>query len=170
MLMTSKGIAGLQQKIRRLDLERDRTLAQAGESAQNDPNQYHDNFEYEEGMRQHGILTQRVAELLAILRDATPAPTPTNSEAICLGHVAKVHFTDDGEVSDFLICGDGEASLFENACSATSELGQALLGMCVGNKRMYHVRNCSIEIEVLGIRIAEEGDFRLQASPFGASS
>jgi transcription elongation GreA/GreB family factor len=167
MLMTTNGIAGLQKKIRQLDQERDRTLAQAGESAQNDPNQYHDNFEYEEGMRQHGILSQRVAELLAILRDATPAPTPTNSDAICLGHVAKIRFTDDGEVSDLLICGDGEASLFENACSATSELGQTLLGMRVGEKGLYHVRNCAIEIEVLGIRVAEDADFQLQASPFG---
>lgn len=167
--MTTKGIEGLRAKIRQLDLDRDRALAQAGEAAQDDPNQYHDNFEYEEGMRQHSMLTQRVAELLKILRDATPAPTPTKTDAVYLGHVAKVQFTDDGEVTDFLICGDGEATLFEDACSATSELGQTLLGMRVGEKRAYHVKNHAIEIEVLAIRIAEEGDFRLQSFPFGRS-
>lgn len=160
--MTTQGIARLQKKILQLDQDRDQALAQAGESAQNDPNQYHDNFEYEEGMRQHGILTQRVAELLAILRDATPAPTPTKSDVICLGHVAKVRFVDDGEVSDFLICGNGEASLFENACSVTSELGQTLLGMRIGEKRKYQVQGCSIEIEILGVSVAEEADFQLQ--------
>jgi transcription elongation GreA/GreB family factor len=160
MLMTTKGIAGLRKKIQKLDADRDRALAQAGESAQNDTNQYHDNFEYEEGMRQHGMLTQRVADLLAILRNATPAATPLQTETICLGHVARVRFVDDGEVSELLICGDGEATLFENACSVTSELGQTLQGMRIGQQRAYHVRGRSIEVEVLDIRIAEEEDFQ----------
>jgi transcription elongation GreA/GreB family factor len=166
MLMTTKGIEGLKRKIAQLDAERDRALAQAGESAQNDPNQYHDNFEYEEGMRQHGMLTQRVAELLAILREATPAETPTSAETIQLGHVATIRFADDGEIAEFLICGDGEAPLFENVCSVASGLGQALVGMRVGEKKAYGVQRSEIEIEVLGIRIAEDKDLCLQSLPF----
>ncbi|MGA2619326.1 MAG: GreA/GreB family elongation factor [Thermoguttaceae bacterium] len=167
MLMTTRGIEGLRKKIRQFDAECARALAQAGESAQNDPNQYHDNFEYEEGMRQHGMLGKRIADLLAILAQAVPAPTPVNTEAVCLGHVVKVRFLDDGETSEWLVCGDGEASLFENACSVTSELGQTLLGMRVGQRRSYRVPDRSITVEVLGIRIAEDQDFELQNLPFG---
>ena len=134
-------------------------MGQAGESAQNDTNQYHDNFEYEEGMRQHAMLTRRVADLLKLLRDATPAQTPATTQSVCLGHVVTVRFVDDAEIEEWLICGDGEALLFANACSITSELGQTLLGMRVGEKRSYCVRERSIAIEVLGIRVAEDKDF-----------
>jgi hypothetical protein len=50
--LTRHGIAALREKIAFLQRKRDEALRRAGEAAQSNTNAYHDNFEYEEGMRQ----------------------------------------------------------------------------------------------------------------------
>jgi len=162
--LTRFGIAAIREKIASLEGKRDESLRSAGEAAQNDPNAYHDNFEYEEGMRQQEMFSRQIRTLWEILQGASTAPEPADNERVAIGHYVVVQ---EGSGSDgqpaavsYLLCGDGEGALFENACSVSSPLGQTLLGMSPGETRTVPLGDRSFSISVKEIRTATPADFQ----------
>jgi transcription elongation GreA/GreB family factor len=161
--LTKFGLAAIRARIAVLERKRRQALEAAGEAAQNDPNAYHDNFEYEEGMRQQELFSQQLRSLWQLLEGAAVAPEPLGNERVAIGHRVVVRRGDEaGEA--YVLCGDGEGALLENSCSASSPLGMVLLGMARGETRTVTLADRSFSVQVLDIRPAAEADFMITDS------
>ncbi|MGA2064321.1 MAG: GreA/GreB family elongation factor [Thermoguttaceae bacterium] len=165
--LTRFGMAAIRQKIALLEQKRQGALQGAGEAAQNDPNSYHDNFEYEEGMRQQEMFSERLRSLCKLLEGATIAPPPEGNDRVAIGHYVVLRRQEGtGPAADeaLVLGGDGEGALFENSCSASSPLGQTLLGMARGETRTVSLPEWSVSVQVLEIRVATGGDLQTAAT------
>jgi transcription elongation GreA/GreB family factor len=156
--LTKFGLAALRDRIAFLRERQEQALASAGAAAQNDTNAYHDNFEYEEGMRQQEMFSQRLRTLYELLDGAAVAPDPMSNDRAVIGHYVLVRRGDAPSEEGYVLCGEGEGSLFDNACSASSPMGQALLGMGKGETKTVPLGSGSITVEVLDIRPAVAND------------
>jgi transcription elongation factor GreA len=159
--LTKFGLAAFREKIAFLEQRRQQALQAAGEAAQNDSNAYHDNFEYEEGMRQQELFSQQLRTLWKLLDGAVVAPEPADNDRVAIGHRVLVRCGGEAEAEAFVVCGDGEGAFFENACSTSSPIGRALLGMQKGQSRTVALPDRSFTIEVLEIRAAADGDLQI---------
>lgn len=160
--LTQFGIAAIRRKMASLERQRDQALEGAGEAAQNDPNSYHDNFEYEEGMRQQEMASRRLRGLHELLSGASVAPPPADNERVALGHCVRLRRQEGAgppAEETLVLGGDGEGALFDNCCSVSSPLGQSLLGMARGETRSVALAQRSCTIQVLEIRVATSTDF-----------
>jgi transcription elongation GreA/GreB family factor len=159
-LMTRFGIEAIRQKVLALESKRSESLKSAGEAAQDDPNSYHDNFTYEEGMRMADLLARQIHALQEILRGAVEVPLPGGVDRVGIGHVVTLE-QEGCEPESLLVCGDGEGGVFEDACSAASPLGRALLGMRAGETRTVSLPNRRTAVTVRAIRPGTPADFRV---------
>ncbi len=132
----------------------------APRSGENDSNSYHDNFEYEEGMRRADLLARQVSLLRETLRATVVAEPPAQIGQVAIGHVVTVDI-DGSESCDLLICGEGEGGLIEDGCSVASPLGIALLGMAVGESSVANLPRGPATVHVVSIRAAGPADFRI---------
>ena len=158
------GLQRLAGKIARLEAERAAVLGQAGEAAVGDTNAWHDNFAYEEGMREQSLLARRIMDFREIQAAAVEAPAPRSDEVAQLGHVATIRF-DDGEPVEYLICGDGEAAFFRQACSTASPLGSLLVGRGVGEVFYGTLGGRFRRITLVALRIPEPADPATEEDP-----
>jgi transcription elongation GreA/GreB family factor len=158
--LTRFGLAAIRAKIALLERKRQQALEAAGEAAQNDPNAYHDNFEYEEGMRQQELYSQRLRSLFQMLEGAAVLPEPPSDDRVAIGHRVVVRRGDEAREA-YVLCGDGEGALLENSCSASSPLGKVLLGMAKDETRTVALADRSFSVEVLHIRVATEADLQI---------
>lgn len=158
--MTRFGIDAIRRRIAGLEQQYHDSLGHAGTAAQEDPNSYHDNFEYEEGMRRADLLARQISILRETLRAVVVAESPLQTERVAIGHVVTVDIEGSG-TCHLLICGEGEGGLIEDGCSVASPLGDALIGMLVGQTRVASLPRGATEIRVVSIRVAGPGDFRI---------
>jgi transcription elongation factor GreA len=158
--MTRYGIEAIRRRIAALEQQYHESLGHAGAAAQNDSNSYHDNFEYEEGMRRADLLARHVSMLRATLESAVVAECPAQTEWVAIGHVVTTDIEGSG-TCQLLICGEGEGGLIEDGCSVASPLGQALLGMRVGETRVANLPLGARNVRTVSIRVAEPADFRI---------
>ncbi len=105
--MTRYGIESLRRRIASLEQQYHESLGQAGAAAQNDSNSYHDNFEYEEGMRRADLLARQVSLLCETIKSAVVAECPVQAERVTIGHIVTIEIAGSG-ACQLLICGDGE--------------------------------------------------------------
>jgi transcription elongation GreA/GreB family factor len=161
--LTKFGMAAIREKIAYLQCKQEQALASAGAAAQNDTNAYHDNFEYEEGMRQQEMFSQRLRTLWQMLEGAMVAPEPLSDERAAIGHYVLVRRLDE-PAEGYVLCGEGEGALFDNACSASSPMGRTLLGMAKGESRTVDLGNRSYTVEMLDIRPAKSEDLESSES------
>ena len=132
--ITRFGVEAVWDKIAALESKRSESLRSAGEAAQEDPNSYHDNFSYEEGMRLADLLARQIYALQEVLKGAVEVPLPEVTDEVSIGHVVTIE-QQGCEPEPLLVCGDGEGGVFQDACSASSPLGRVLLGMKIGESR-----------------------------------
>lgn len=159
--LTKFGVAAIRSKIAELEGKREQALAGAGEAARNDTNSYHDNFEYEEGMRQQEMFSQQLRNFWNLLEGAVVAPEPANADRVSLGHYVVVQRQDDRNQEAYVLCGDGEGALFENGCSISSPMGRTLLGMAKGETKTLQLGSRGVEVRVVEIRLATGNDMEL---------
>ena len=157
--MTRYGIEAIRRRIASLEEQYHESLGRAGAAAQNDSNSYHDNFEYEEGMRRADLLARQVSLLCETLKSAVAADYPAQTERVAIGHVVAIDIAGAG-TCQLLICGEGEGGVFEDGCSVASPLGQVLVGMRVGETRVANLPRGAGDVHVVSIRAAEAEDFR----------
>ncbi len=157
--MTRYGIEAIRKRIAGLEQDYHDSLGRAGAAAQNDSNSYHDNFEYEEGMRCADLLARQVSMLRETIKSAVVAEYPSQTEQVSIGHVVSIDIEGSG-TCQLLVCGEGEGGLIEDGCSVASPLGQALVGMRVGETRIANLPRGARKVSLVSIRAAEPGDFR----------
>jgi len=157
--ITKFGFDAIQKRIYALQEKREAALAEAGAAAQDDPNSYHDNFSYEEGMRQADLFARQVYELQKLVGGAEVVALPTGTDSVTIGHVI-LYEQDSFPPEEILICGEAEGSVFRDACSAASPLGTGLLGTREGETRVIQLPARESTVKVLAIRVANATDFR----------
>ena len=157
--MTQYGLEAIRRRIASLEQQYHESLGRAG-SSENDSNSYHDNFEYEEGMRRADLLAGQVSLLRKTLAQRSSQSLPRRSGNRAIGHVVTVDI-DGSESCDLLICGEGEGGLIEDGCSVASRLGIALLGMAVGESSVANLPRGPATVHVVSIRAAGPADFRI---------
>jgi transcription elongation GreA/GreB family factor len=156
--LTKFGVAAIREKIAFLQRKQEESLGSAGAAAQGDTNAYHDNFEYEEGMRQQEMFSERLRDLWQLLDGAAIAPDPAGNERVAVGHYVLVRREDGDGQEGYVVCAEGEGALFDNACSASSPMGRTLLGMAKGETRAVDLGKRSFAVKVLEIRPAVDED------------
>ena len=157
--MTQYGINAIRRRIASLEQQYQESLGHAGAAAQNDSNSYHDNFEYEEGMRRADLLARHVSMLRETIKSAVVAESPSQAEWVAIGHVVTIDIDGSG-TCELLICGEGEGALIEDGCSVASPLGLALAGMRVGETRVANLPRGARKVRLISIRAAKPEDFR----------
>jgi len=157
--MTQFGIDAIRRRIASLEQQYHDALGRAGAAAQNDSNSYHDNFEYEEGMRRADLLARHVSMLQETIQSAVVAAFPGQTATVAIGHVVTADIEGFGRCQ-LLICGEGEGALIEDGCSAASPLGQTLVGMHVDETRIANLPGGTRSVRLISIRAAEPIDFR----------
>jgi transcription elongation factor GreA len=158
--MTRYGLEAIRRRIASLEQQYHESLGRAGAAAQNDSNSYHDNFEYEEGMRRADLLARQVSMLRETVKSAVVAEYPAQAEWVAIGHVVAVDIEESG-ICRLLICGEGEGGIIDDGCSVASPLGQVLLGMRAGETQIANLPRGARKIRVVSIRAAETEDYRL---------
>jgi transcription elongation GreA/GreB family factor len=158
--MTRYGIEEIRRRIASLEQQYHESLGHAGAAAQNDSNSYHDNFEYEEGMRRADLLARHVSMLREVIKSAVVAEYPSQTERVAIGHVVTIDIEGSG-TCQLLICGEGEGGLIEDGCSVASPLGQVVVGMSLGETRVANLPPGARIVRLVSIRAAETGDFRM---------
>ena len=127
----------LQKKICETEDKLDEVSKQIGEACQQSSETYHDNFPFEEAVRQQGFWSQRLRELINLQRDVEivhPDPNPTE---VIVGSSVTVEDMTTGKLETHTIGSHGVASYSDepNMASYDSPLGDCLMGAVRGNFR-----------------------------------
>ena len=114
---------------------------------------WHDNFAYEEAMRQEKMIQTKVMEmtkqkdLLKIIDTI-----PYSDEYVCIGDKIEVSIKyndDDYEVEVIKLTGKFRPNDEENEISLNSPMGNAILRKTIGDTVEYKVNNKKIEVNIL---------------------
>jgi transcription elongation GreA/GreB family factor len=119
---------------------------------------WHDNFAYEESMRQMELLSRRIKELTDLLTNAEVVQEPPSLEArnkVSVGSKVTVE-TEEGESRKYFI---GSHTLFRDEkhidgyliISYTSPVAKALLGLESGEEAEIRIQGKKIRLHVIGI-------------------
>jgi transcription elongation factor GreA len=92
-----------------------------------------ENFDYEDAKRQQGMVEARIADLKAILGDATVIEAAEGSGSIGLGSRVRIKDLDEGFEEEYTIVGSIEASPSDGRISNESCIGAALMGAAAGD-------------------------------------
>lgn len=160
-IMTTQGISALRKRLLKWDEMKRDALQEAGVAASQDSNAWHDNFVYEDGMRRQAMYAHEVRRMHDILCSAQLVPAPETNDTVMVGHRVQMRLA--GQLTTYIVVGQGEAGLFSASVSTSSPLGRTLLGMRKGEQRRFFVTTRQITVEVVDIEIAREEDYVLSA-------
>lgn len=113
MLVTRKGIQALQKR-RQGYMDRLREVqGQKGPAAEEGT--WHDNFSFEDLVRQEGMLNKQIQDIGQLLEKAVTVPdTPSDIRTLQIGHVAHLYIEDDDMTKVCVVGGIGESDLNAN--------------------------------------------------------
>lgn len=85
-------------------------LSQKGDACV-DGGGWHDNFAFEELIRQEGVLSKRLWEIIELITQAIITPLkPASNSYLSIGHIAVLE-DDDGNINTYEIVGYGESDI-----------------------------------------------------------
>lgn len=93
--------------------------------------QYHDNFSFEQNMRDIKMINDKIVDLKKVLVDAVVLDLPVNPTTVCFG--ASIIIERDGVQEAWDIRGYGESDPDNNVIAYNTPLIQALMGKKVND-------------------------------------
>ena len=126
-VLTPEGLDELKAKIRHLQTERRREVAERIKEAR----QFGDiaeNSEYDDAKNEQAMLEKQIADLEEKLRSATVVETPASGDTVVVGVTVHVKDQKTEKSTKYKLVGSAEASPAENKLSNESPVGKALLG------------------------------------------
>ena len=124
-----------------------------------DSSVWHDNFAYEENQRQMHQLARRVRDLEALLARARVVDLPVSApEGVRLGTVITFDPVDAGPSRRLLLTGMDDGRLSAGRVAYNSPLGQALVGLEIGDVIELGLNGQRAEYEITGLRPATEAE------------
>jgi len=85
--------------------------SQKGEAAEVGGNTWHDNFTFEDLVRQEAMLNRRLADLFEVQKQATIVQKPASTKVLSIGHVATLEDVESGKERTVAVGGYGETDL-----------------------------------------------------------
>lgn len=109
--LTTTGRDLLNQKIQATENKLVHVMSQKGDAYENGGNGWHDNFAYEQLIREEAMLAGQLASLKDILRNATIVPSvATTTDHVGVGCIIELE-DDDGNSTEYEVAGYGETDL-----------------------------------------------------------
>ena len=146
----------LDQEIERVKSEIDKALKETGDSCGQSSETWHDNFGYEEGVRQSRMWSKRLSELLPIRREAMIIDRPVNPESVMVGARVKIREVVSQEeitilVGSYFTLSDTEISPEGQKVSYEAPLAKILMGAKTGDFRQGQIGKVKKTFKVLEI-------------------
>lgn len=110
-----------------------------------------ENFDYHDAKREQGMMEARIAELKAILANATIIECGTGDDCVGVGAKVVIKDVEDGFEDEYLIVGPPESNPSEGKISYESSVGSALMGHKVGDKVSVSSPGGVFEYEIVSI-------------------
>lgn len=136
IFVTKKGLQALEAKRIELMGKLKAVQGQKGEAAEVGGNVWHDNFAFEELVRQENTLNKQLRDTRKEL-DAVKmvSDTPSDTETLQVGHIAHLYIEDDDTTKVFVVGGYGESDL--NAEPPIIEYNAPILKPFFGQEEEY---------------------------------
>ena len=113
-------------------------------------NGWHDNFAFEQAVREEHMISKQIRNTLELLRSATIVEPPVDPDRVVLGCVAEIQI-DGANPKRVTIGGHMESDPDRSIVSYNSPLGKALMGAEPGDARSYTVANRTMNVTVLTV-------------------
>jgi transcription elongation GreA/GreB family factor len=156
--MSVFGYNTLKKIMRKYAKERDYHYHRSGDSAGGDSNSWHDNFEYEDSMRQIDIYNVMLNNISKQISDAIIIQTPKSNVKIELGTLVKLSFDNIVDDEWFFLGGSGDAFVFENCISSNSILGRNLKDKKIGDEFTLKLPSKITKVKIIDIRIPDNNE------------
>ena len=125
-MITKLGRQNLEQEIKKLQKELDRTYKQRNEAAAE--GDLKENCAYIFMGERATVLNSQISEAIDDLKQAVIQSAPTHCDFISFGHQVSLRFEEDQRNMVITLVGKNDARLKPNWISIKSPLGEALLG------------------------------------------
>jgi transcription elongation factor GreA len=135
-IITKEGLEEARKKLKELEERLRNVLSQKGEAYQIGGDGWHDNFTFEQLIRQEEALRFQISELKAFLRKAKIIKERVSGKRVGIGSAVTLLF-DDGKQLEYKIVGLMQSNPQKNYISYESPLGAAILGAKQGEKRKF---------------------------------
>lgn len=149
-------IDGLDREIHRVKEEIARSLREMGDSCNESSETWHDNFGYEEGVRQSAMWSRRLSELLLIRRDVSIVDRPKNPDRVTIGTVVRIREVDSQEettlfVTSFMNFADDQPTESPMRVSYAAPLAKILMGARAGEFRQGLIGSTQKNFKILAV-------------------
>jgi transcription elongation factor GreA len=137
-ILTEEGYKKLQEEIKRTEEELRKVLFAKGEAAEVGGNVWHDNFSFEQLVREEQMLSKKLKELKQKLNNAEIIKMSDlkDTGVARLGSKVIVEY-EDGRQREFIISDPEITDPSKGIISYQSPIGKALLGAKEGDEREY---------------------------------
>lgn len=115
ILVTRKGFQALEKKRLKFIEKLKDVQGQKGEAAAIGGNAWHDNFAFEDLVRQENMLNKQIQDAGQIIRmSVIVSDVPQGTKTLQIGHVAHLYIENDDKVKVVIVGGFGESDLNAN--------------------------------------------------------
>lgn len=125
-MITKLGRQNLEQEIKNLQKELDRTYKQRNEAAAE--GDLKENSAYIFMGERAGVLSSQISEAMDDLKTSIIQEVPNQCDTICFGHQVSLCFNEDNRNLTITLVGKNDARLKSDWISIKSPIGEALLG------------------------------------------
>jgi len=154
--VTKEGLEKLEKQIQGLEKKADEISKQRADAA-GMGGDWHDNFAFEQLIRDEQMVGQQIKELRKKLACAVIIENEIqNGEMVDIGTSVEIEF-EDGERKEYILTDPQVANPSEGKISYASPLGQAIIGARLGESRIYKVKETKFQVKIIRIRRRNDG-------------
>ena len=147
--LTREGLEQLQKMIHELENKANEISRQRAEAA-GVGGDWHDNFAFEQLIRDEQLIGQQIRELRKKLSSAAIINNGTLKGKVEIGTIVEIEF-EDGERELFTLTDPQMADPSRGAISYASPLGSTILGAHEGDKKIYSVGKKKFHVKIVKI-------------------
>lgn len=151
-ILTKKGLENAQSNLRVLEQKLKDVLAQKGEAAETGGNVWHDNFAFEDLIREEQMLKSQINDLKQLIKDAEIVEEDAAGEIVGIGSRVILTFNGEKQKSEYQITGLMESNPQENRIAYDSPLGNAILGAHKGEIREFIAGKNKKLVQIIDIK------------------
>jgi len=154
-ILTQAGLEKLESELNELKIQRRKEIAEKIKEAR-EQGDLSENAEYDAAKEEQRHIEGRIAELEALLKNASVVDTDEiDEDSVNVGHTVRVKNETRGIEQTFHLVGASEANSLQGKISNESPIGKALLGHKVGEKVVAEAPVGEIKFKILQIKRSE---------------
>ena len=154
-ILTQAGLEKLESELNELKIQRRKEIAEKIKEAR-EQGDLSENAEYDAAKEEQRHIEGRIAELEALLKNASVVDTDEiDEDSVNVGHTVRVKNETRGMEQTFHLVGASEANNLIGKISNESPVGRALLGHKVGDKVVAEAPIGEIKFKILEIKRSE---------------